>query len=543
MSKETSSDGASHKEASPDKETSPELTSRDLLQRLQDARAKLMDDARPEAVAKRRANDMGTARERIEQLVDKDSFREIGALVEPDRSNELSRDLQAPADGVVTGTAMLNGRQASVVSQDFTVLGGSIGTNADAKMGRLINRTADRGTPLVMLLEGGGHRIQDGMNSAHFAAASPVFHSISKLSGWVPNVVAMMGQGFAGPTAYASLADFVVMVRGKSTMGIAGPALVKAGTGQEISKEELGGATRQVDQQGIADLAVDTEEECLAAIKQFLSYLPSNAGEPLPMVSCDDPIDRRDDKLLDLVTSNSRKVYDMRKVIKIIADKASVFEIKPTYAKNMLTCFARLGGRPVGIFANQPMQKGGVLDAAACEKAAHFIALCDAFGLPLVSLIDIPGISIGPAAEDTSLGRRSGRLFFEMGIATVPRVSVVLRKGYGGGYYAMGGGRAFDADAAFAWPTAEICAMSIEGAVDVAYRKKYQAAEDPDAARQQMIDDIKAQTGAIDAARDFGIDDVIDPRETRQRLIETFNACPPRRPDRSPPRFRPISPI
>jgi acetyl-CoA carboxylase carboxyltransferase component len=392
-------------------------------------------------------------------------------------------------------------------------------------------------------LEGGGHRIQDGMNSAHFAGASPVFHDLCRLSGWVPNVVAIMGQGFAGPTAYASLADFVVMIKGKSTMGIAGPALVKAGTGQEISTEELGGTARQVDRTGIADLAVDSEEECARAIQRFLSYLPSNAGAPLPITPCDDPADRRDDVLFDLVPADRRKTYDMAKVIEVIADKSSVFNLKPRYARNLITCFARLGGRPVGIFANQPRYKGGVLDVAACEKAAHFIALCDAFGLPLVSLIDIPGISIGAASEDTGLGRRTGRMFFELGIATVPRVSVTLRKGYGGGYYAMGGGRAFDADRAYAWPTAEICAMSIEGAVDVAYKKDFQDAEDPEAARQSIIDQIHSNVGPLEAAADFGIDDIIDPRETRQCLIETFESSPPRRLDSNPRRIRPISPI
>ena len=518
-------------------------SSHEHLRKVQSARREILDEGRPQAVNKRHEQGFGTARERIEQLLDSNSFREIGALVQPDRSNPLNRDLHAPADGVITGTGMINAREACILSQDYTVHGGSIGSVADRKMGRLTHRAIDRGLPLVLLLEGGGHRIQDGMNAAHFAAASPVFHNIAQLSGWAPYVVAIMGEGFAGPTAYAALADFVVMIRGTSTMGIAGPALVQAGTGQTISKQDLGGSKRQVDQQGIADLGVDSEQECLAAIQTFLSYLPQNASQPLPIVDCDDPADRRDDELLQLVPANSRKVYDMRKVISIIADRDSVFELKPTYARNMLTCFARLGGRPVGFIANQPLRKGGVLDVAACEKAAHFIGLCDAFGLPLVSLIDIPGISIGAAAEDTGLGRRSGRLFFEMGVATVPRVSVVIRKGFGGGYYAMGGGRGFDADAAYAWPTAEICAMSIEGAVDVAYRKKYLAADDPEAARQAMIDDIKNQTGAIDAASDFGLDDIIDPRHTRQLLIETFSSCPPRRPDRSPPRKRPISPI
>ncbi|MDP6270739.1 MAG: carboxyl transferase domain-containing protein, partial [Alphaproteobacteria bacterium] len=483
-----------------------EPSSRDLLEKIEAARAQVMDEARPEAVAKRRSQGLATARERIAGLVDAGSFREIGSLVEPDRDNELNRDLVAPADGAITGRGMLEGREACLVAHDYTVHGGSVGGAGDRKMRRLLYWAADRGLPLVMLLEGGGHRIQDGMNSAHFAAASPVFNDLARLSGWVPNVAAIMGQGFAGPTNFAALADFVVMIRGKSTMGMAGPALVKAGTGEEISKEDLGGAKRQADQQGIADLAVETEEECYAAIRNFLSYLPQNATQPPPIRSCDDPAERRDEILLDLVPADSRKVYDVRKVIEVIADRDSVFEIKPKYARNIVTCFARLAGRPVGFVANQPLRKGGILDSPASEKVAHFIAVCDAFGLPLVSLIDIPGFAIGSPAELSGLGRRSGRLMFEMGIATVPLVSIVLRKGYGGGYYAMAGGRAFDADAAFAWPTAEICAMSIEGAVDVAYKRDYQAAADPAAARQAMIERIKSQTGATLAARDFGID-------------------------------------
>jgi acetyl-CoA carboxylase carboxyltransferase component len=520
-----------------------EPTSRTLLEQLKTARASLTDEQRPDALAKRRAQGAWTARERIDYLLDADSFRETGGLVEPDRSNALSKDLQAPADGAVMGGGKIDGRAVQVLAQDYTVLGGSIGTVADRKMGRLIDRAVDSGQPLVMLLEGGGHRIQDGMNSAHFAAASPVFNNLARTSGWVPNVVGIMGQGFAGPTAYAALADFVVMIKEKSTMGMAGPALVKAGTGEDIDAQTLGGSRRQADKTGLADLAVDDEAACLEAIKRFLSYLPSNSAGVLPEQPCEDPTDRGAEELLDLVSASSRKVYDMLKVIGLIADRDSVFELKPGYARNMITCFARLDGRPVGFIANQPLRKGGVLDVSACEKAAHFIALCDAFGLPLVSLIDIPGLAIGPAAEDTGIGRRSGRLFYEMAIATVPLVSVVLRKGYGGGYYAMGGGRAFNATAAFAWPTAEICAMSIAGAVDVAYRKQYESTDDPMRARQSMIDDIQGQTGALQAAEDFGIDDVIDPCSTRQVLIDTFSTCAPRRPDRNPPRRRSISPV
>jgi acetyl-CoA carboxylase carboxyltransferase component len=511
------------------------------LREVHEARNLVLDKGRPDAVRKRRVRNLPTARERIDSLLDPGSFREIGALVQPKRDNDFSQDLQAPADGVITGSGRINGRPVNVAAHDYTVQGGSSGVVGRRKLDRLMERSLDRGMPLVLMLEGGGHRIHDGMNAAHFAGAGPVFQTMSRLSGWVPVVALMLGQGFAGPTNYAAFADFVVMVKGQSTMGMAGPALVKAGTGIDIDKEELGGAKRQADKTGIADLAVESEADAIAAARQFLSYLPSNAGNAPPKK--EEYVAEDQEALLEIVPADSRKVYDVRKVIAAIGDQGGVFEIKPRYARNLVTCFIWLGGRSVGVIANQAQSKAGILDTPASEKAAHFIALCDAFGLPLLFLIDVPGFSIGPSAEDSGLGRRSGRMFFELGVATVPRVSIVLRKGYGGGYFAMAGGRSFDADAAFAWPTAEICAMSIEGAVDVAFRRQFQDADDPVAARKHLIDGIRDQTGAVHSLADFGLDDVIDPRETRQILIETFDTCPARHQDKSPPRIRPISPI
>jgi propionyl-CoA carboxylase beta chain len=250
-----------------------------------------------------------------------------------------------------------------------------------------------------------------------------------------------------------------------------------------------------------------------------------------------------DDHLLGLVPVSTRKAYDVRKVLRLIADPDSYFELKPTFAGNIVTALARLGGRPVGFIANQALRLGGMLNSNACDKGAHFIALCDAFGLPLVSFVDVPGFSIGSGAERTSLGRRSAKLLFEWGHATVPRVSVVLRKGYGLGYFAMAGGRSFAADACFAWPSAEICAMSIEGAIDVAFRKEYQAAPDPLARRREMIDETRARIGALRAAEGFGVDDVIDPRDTRRRLVEVLDSTLRRRPNDHPPKFRSIAPI
>ena len=280
-----------------------------------------------------------------------------------------------------------------------------------------------------------------------------------------------------------------------------------------------------------------------AAAKRFLSYLPSNARAPLPTRREGAEPNRIGDAILDLVPTSARKVYDVRKVLAKIADAGSVFELKPTFASNLVTAFARLGGRPVGFIANQPQRLGGMLNADACDKGAHFLALCDAYGLPLVSFIDVPGFSIGSGAERTNLGRRSAKLIFEWGHLSVPRVSVVLRKGYGLGYFAMSGGRSFAADACFAWPTAEICAMSIEGAIDVAFRKEYERAPDPQTRRQEMIDETRARIGALRAAEGFGVDDVIDPRDTRRRLIEIFTQTQARRPNDHPPKHRSIVPI
>jgi propionyl-CoA carboxylase beta chain len=271
--------------------------------------------------------------------------------------------------------------------------------------------------------------------------------------------------------------------------------------------------------------------------------LPGNAQAPQAIATCDQPPGPIGDAILDLVPVSTRKAYDVRKVLALVADRGSLFEIKPTFAGNLVTAFARLGGRPVGFIANQPLRLGGMLDSAACDKGAHFIALCDAFSLPLISFIDVPGFSIGSAAERANLGRRSAKLIFEWGHASVPRISVVLRKGYGLGYFAMCGGRSFAADACFAWPSAEICAMSIEGAIDVAYRKDYESAPDPQVRRREMIEETRRRVGALRAAEGFGVDDIIDPRDTRWRLIEVLARAQPRRPCDHPPKHRSIVPI
>jgi len=506
-------------------------------------RARGQDASRPEAAARQHGLGKLTARERIARLCDPGSFHEVGALV---RSPAHGDDAQpeVPGDVVVSGTARIAGRPVVVSANDFTVMGGSSGKGGGLKTAALTQRALDHGLPYIVLLDGGGHRIQEGLDSRHFAAVSTTFQPLVDLSGWVPLVAAMMGSGFAGPSNIAGLSDFVVMVRKTATMGIAGPALVKAATGESFDKESLGGASVQADRHGIADLAVDSDEEALEAIRRYLSYFPSNAGEPLPIQPCDDPADRRDEALLTLVPANSRRAYDVHKVIAAVVDRGSSFELKPSYARNVVTTLARLGGRPVGVIANQPMQMAGTLDSPACEKLAHFISVCDAFGLPLVFLVDIPGFLVGGAAERSGLARRSARIIYELGRATVPRLSVVLRKGYGLGFIAMNGGRTFGADLCVAWPTAEICAMSIEGAVDVAFRQEMAQADDPAAKRAELVAGFRARVSPLAAAQGFGVDDLIDPRDTRPLLIETLaRLAPRRRTGHRPPKFHDISPI
>ncbi|MEI6533987.1 MAG: carboxyl transferase domain-containing protein [Verrucomicrobiaceae bacterium] len=515
-----------------------------LVEQLAVTRKKVLDEGRLEAVAKQHKKGQLTARERIAYLCDEQSFIEYGAFVEPIRNTRHNADLVAPADGMVTGSGLIDGRPVTVAASDYTVMGGSVGINGRHKIVKAAKRAAEAGMPFIMLHDGGGHRVQDGLDARHFASGNQIWDILAKMSGWVPVVSAIMGPGFAAASVYSSLADFVVMIRGKSAMGMAGPALVRAGTGEEIDKEALGGAATQVDRQGVAHLAVDNDQSCLDAIKGYLAYLPSNA-------SCEPP--KRDDPgtdaaaqevLLDIVPTNLRRAYDVRRVVKTIADPESVFEIQPTYARSIVVAFARMGGRPVGILANQPMVSAGIIDAGGSDKASHFIALCDAFGLPLIFLIDVPGFIIGSVAEATGLARRSGRMIFELGCATVPRFSVVMRKGYGMGFCAMAGGQpSFNVDGAIAWPTAEISAMSVEGAVDVAYRKEYEAHADPKKRRQEIIDEFRQQLSPLRSAEHFHMDDVVDPRDTRSYLIDMISRSPIRRQLQQFPRKRSISPI
>ncbi|WP_299574823.1 carboxyl transferase domain-containing protein [uncultured Williamsia sp.] len=497
------------------------------------------DGARPDAVARQHRRGRHTARERIARLSG-GRFHEFGALALPAELPGGRDPGAAVADGVVTGVAYVDGRPVAVAAVDFTVLGGSNGAVGMAKMERCVHRARIDRIPLVLLSDGGGHRMQEGLDARAAAAGSPLLMQLVELSGAVPVVSVMMGPGFGVGTNLAALSDFVVMVRGISTLGMSSSPFVAAATGEQMTNEEIGGADVQAGN-GVADLAADTEDEALDAVRAFLGFLPSSCDRTPPRT--DGPHVPADVDLDAIVPEDGRRPYDVRDVIDGLCDAESVLELRELHAPNVVTALTRIAGRPIGVVANQSLHQGGALDSAACEKAAHFIAVCDAFGLPILTLIDLPGFLIGSAAESSQLARRSGRLAFELGQATVPRFSVVLRKAYGAAYVAMGGGRSNDADLAIAWPTAEICAMPVEGAVDIAYRADWSTADDPETRRSELITELRSRTGALRAAEGFGIDDVVVPSQTRNLLIEAMSRVPDRHPARPVHRFRAISPI
>ena len=520
----------------------------ELLRLIAAARRQGGDAGRSEAIG--RQHDLGklTARERLALLLDEGSLAEFGGLATIAADSyagvpgDSGQSASYPGDGVVAGTGRIAGRPVAVAAYDFTVFGGSAGVIGQRKVDRAMEVACSARLPLVLLLDGGGHRIQDGLDSAVFAAGGRTLALLSRLSGWVPVVALLLGPGYAGNTNMAAFADLVVMRRGAATMGIAGPALVAAATGEQVDNETLGGADAQV-ASGVAHLAVDTEEQAFTAAAAFLSYLPRHADEAPPPGPGTDLAERQVPELLQLVPADLRRGYDVRPVIAAIADDGLVLEQQPRYARNIVTAFSRLAGRPVGMIANQPLVLAGTLDAPACEKAARFVSLCDAFGLPLIFLIDVPGVLVGTAAERSGIARRSARLAFELGRASVPRMSVVLRKGYGMAYTAMCGGRGFDPELAVAWPSAEICAMNIDGAVDIAYRKVIAAAPDPAQMRAEIIAYYRTQIGPLEAAAGFGIDDVIDPADTRRVLAGALAIAPLRRPAGIGLRTRGISPV
>ncbi|MBI2527688.1 MAG: acyl-CoA carboxylase subunit beta [Candidatus Rokubacteria bacterium] len=474
----------------------------------------------PEAIARQHADGKLTVRERLDRLFDPGSFSEIGILATHANISPAMRGKETPADGVVTGFGKINGRLASVIAYDFTVMAGSMGRTAEIKCNRAREIALTKRMPMVWLIDSAGARIQEAIGST-FAQSGFLFREESIMSGVVPMVAAMMGPGAAGTAYIPALSDFVLMVKGTSHMALGGPPLVKAVVGEDITPEELGGSKVHTEVSGVADLEVTDDAACIDAIKEYLSFFPGSNLEQPPVAPCGDPADRMDEALLSIVPDSARKAYDMKKVIAHVVDGGRFFEIKPAWARNLITGLARLGGRPVGIVANQPMVLGGALDVDSADKAARFIMLCDAFHIPLVFLQDVPGFLVGSKVERQGIIRHGAKMLYAVSEATVPKVTVVLRKAYGAGYFVMCG-KAYEPDLIVAWPTAEISVMGPEGGTNIIFRKEIAAAADPDAERARRVEDFRKLINPYIAAGGAFIDDVIDPRETRPVVIRAL---------------------
>jgi acetyl-CoA carboxylase carboxyltransferase component len=458
-----------------------------------------------------------TARERIDLLVDPGTFVEIGIHGGPHFSQRSMEGKEAPADGVITGWGDVDGRRSCIVAYDFTVMAGSMGMTGELKVGRLREMAVQKRMPFIWLLDSAGARIQEAAGSM-FAGSGHLFREEVTMSGVVPLVAAMLGPCAAGTAYIPGLADFVPMVVGQGAMALAGPHLTKAVTGEDISMEDLGGARVHCRISGVGDLEVADDHECIEVVKRYLSFFPANCEERPPLRETSDPEDRMSEKLLDIVPQSARHPYDMYEVIGEIVDDGEILDIKPKFAKTIITCLARFGGQPVGIVANQPKQLGGILENDSADKAARFINLCDAFNIPLVFLQDVPGFMVGSKVEHAGIIRHGAKMLYAVSRATVPKVTIVIRKAYGAGYYVMCG-KAYEPDLIAAWPTAEISVMGPEGAVNIIGRSAIEASDDPDQTRAQMLAQIKKSIDPYIAARNDVIDDVIDPRETRPTII------------------------
>jgi methylmalonyl-CoA decarboxylase subunit alpha len=500
----------------------PEATSRmrSLAEDLHERRALARLGGGEERIARQHAAGKLTARERIALLIDDGTFTELGIHAQPHFSQRAMEGREAPADGVITGYGRIDGRMACVCAYDFTVMAGAMGMTGELKVARLRELALTQRVPFVWLLDSAGARIQEAVGSL-FAGTGHLFREEVVMSGVVPQVAALMGPCAAGTAYIPGLADFVPMVRERGSMALAGPHLVRAAIGEDVTQEELGGSRVHCRKSGVGDIEVADDEECIAVIKRYLSFFPSHCEERPPVLPVGDPVERMDEELLDVLPDTNRKPYDMYEVIRRIVDGGEWLDVKGAWARTIITCLARMGGRPVGIVANQPRQLGGILDNDSADKAARFVNLCNAFGIPLVFLQDVPGFMVGTKVEAAGIIRHGAKMLHAVAAATVPKVTVVLRKAYGAGYYVMCG-RAYEPDLIVAWPTAEISVMGAEGAVEIVFRKQVEEAEDPVAKKAELIETYRGLIDVYVAARNDMIDDVIDPRETRPTIIRAL---------------------
>lgn len=460
-------------------------------------------------------------RKTIEALLDPGTFTEVNMFARH-RCTDFGLDKkQVLGDGVITGYGDIHGRKVFVYAQDFSVMGGSLGAAHAKKICNIMDLAAKAGAPVIGLLDSGGARIQEGTDA--LGGYGDIFFRNTRLSGVVPQITAIMGICAGGAVYSPALTDFIFQVNNSGLMFITGPGVVKEVTGQEISKEELGGAHVHTEITGNADFFSENEEHCLQQIRFLLGFISSNNKSKPPRIKSTDDPDRMDDSLIGILPPSTRRGFDMIRIIERIVDDGQFFEVKANFARSIICGFARMDGRTVGIVANQPLVYAGVLDCDSSDKAARFIRFCDAFNIPLVTLVDIPGYMPGVEEEYKGIIRHGAKLLYAYSEATVPKITVIIRKAYGGAYIAMCS-KHLGADLVLAWPTAEIAVLGPDGAVNIIYKKELEAAEDPNSLRKQRVQEYREKfANPYDAAFKQHIDDVIDPRETRPRIISALN--------------------
>jgi acetyl-CoA carboxylase carboxyltransferase component len=491
-----------------------------LLKKLDEMEQKARISGGVNKQEKERQKGKMTARERVMALVDPASFVEINMLAETQTFDFEMQKKKILGDGVITGYGRIDGRRVCLFSQDVTVFGGSCGRAHGEKINYILRIARDTGAPVVGLYESGGGRLQDGIENE--AGYGRMFWENTQCSGVIPQISAIMGACTGGSVYSPALTDFVIQVEKTSQMFITGPGVIKDVTGEEVSFEDLGGTKVHTERSGVAQFSAKDDEECLSVIKRLLSYLPSNNRERPPVLDTGDDMDRKVPRLREIVPTLPNKSYDMRKVITEIVDKGDYMEVQPRFATNMIICFARMGGRTVGIVANQTRVLAGTIDIDAADKAARFIRFCDAFNIPIVTLVDVPGYLPGTKQEYGGIIRHGAKMLYAYSESTVPKVSVVIRKSYGGAIPAMCCHET-GADQFFAWPTAEFAMMGAEPAVNILYRKEISEAKDPDALRQEKMREYEEKfCSPYFAASKQYIDAVIRPEDTRRMIIKAL---------------------
>jgi len=509
------------------------VTVEQRIAELRKRKAAMLDEHRKEAVRKQHERGKLTARERVDLLLDRGSFAETDPFA-VHRSHDFGMERnRPPGDGVITGYGTIDGRRVFVASQDFTVIGGSLGEIHAQKICKVQDLAMSTGAPFIAINDSGGARIQEG--AASLAGYGYVFERNVRASGVIPQISVVMGPCAGGAVYSPAITDFTFMVKETAHMFITGPDVIKAVTGEEVTFEELGGAMTHAGRSGVASFVAADEEDCLAQVRYLLSFLPSNNLEDPPSYAPTDDPERRDEGLTHLIPRSAREPYDMHEVIRRVVDDGQFFEVFPFWAMNIVIGFARLDGRSIGVVANQPKVLAGTLDIESSEKASRFVRFCDAFNVPILTFVDVPGFLPGTAQEYGGIIRHGAKLLYAFAEATVPRMTVITRKAYGGAYLVMNS-KHLRADVSFAWPTAEIAVMGPEGAVSIVFKKEIEKAEDPELRRDELIAEYqrKFSNPYVAAERGF-VDDVIEPAETRPRLVKALRMLSTKR-ETVPPR-------